>query len=105
MQYPFTTHTILPQPLLKPIQPHDNNPDINEPEIRNDRKKVYRELLVRLEGLDINTKHRNVPKSALIKKKRMMGCLFFYIYTHVFSPDSVVLLHPKKKASIADKLP
>ena len=71
------------QALLKPMQSHDYNEDIDKSEVGENGDEVYVELLVRLEVLDINPVVVSKPQ----QEKRT---------TYVLSPDSVDALAPKK---------
>lgn len=75
--------TGLLQTLLKPMQSHNHNEDIDETEVGENGDEVYVELLVRLQVLDINP----AVVSERRKDKRT---------PYVLSPDSVEALAPKK---------
>jgi hypothetical protein len=82
------------EPFFKPVKSHYHNKNIDEAQIREDGNKVDVELLVSFEFFNVDT--RMVVSMTGVRQGRA---------THVFSPDSVEALAPKKYASIALRLP
>ena len=85
--------------LLEPEQPYHNDENVDEAHVCNHGNEVKKELLIRLEVLQIN---------AIIHQSRVLKgltSLYWSGSTYGFNPDSVEALHPKKYASIADTFP
>lgn len=88
-------HTNFLQAFLKPAQPDNNHDDVDESEIPEDGNKININLLVGLQGFDINSGRRKVPLSEelVLLQERWER---WEETTDVFSPDSVDALAPKK---------
>lgn len=78
---------------LEPIQTNDDNHNVDETEVSNDGDKVDIQLLVSLEVFHINTERGRLAVSDKDKRRRTFETKG---KTHVFKPDSVDALAPKK---------
>jgi hypothetical protein len=76
------------QPLLKPVESHENHQDIDKTQVGNNWNEVDEQLLVGLQVLHINTTGAN--------QQSFTPGLGLGNRTNVFSPDSVDELTPKK---------
>jgi hypothetical protein len=85
--------------LLEPVKPHDNDDNVDEAQVSQDRDQVNVYLLVCFEGIDINAEQMVACECSDQTEDGLSQP------THVLSPDSVEALAPKKKASTALRFP
>lgn len=92
--------TELLEPLLKPEQANDDDDDVDEAKVGDGREEVDGELLVSFEGFDVDAGQPRLAKRPNFDTRLFLLCRAAAGQrrgtTHVFKPDSVVALTPKK---------